>query len=168
MHVPETDQKLVLLKSYARITELEIALKAIQEIDSDKITLSIIGNLGDTNANNPMELAQEKRQLHTFFKELLGKDTNFDTFYNPEIGYLFVVGFLVFTFLNPVGGRTIGALSGGPYGILRGLGVSEAKSTLNVQKLHNGSFLFLARGKRLAIEKLEDTLVTLEKPRPSK
>lgn len=165
MHDPETEQKQVLIKSYAQIAELKNALKAIHEIDSDKIALSIIGNLGNTNENNPKELVQEKRQLHTFFKELLGNDTNFDTFYNPEIGYLFVVGFLALTFLNPVGGRTIGELSGGPFGILRGLGISEAKAILNVQKLHNGSYLFLARGKRLPIEKLEDILVSLENPR---
>jgi len=165
MHDPETEQKQVLIKSYAQITELKNALKAIHEIDSDKITLSIIGNLGNTNENNPKKLVQEKRQLHTFFKKLLGNDTNFDTFYNPEIGYLFVVGFLALTFLNPVGGRTIGELSGGPFGILRGLGISEAKAILNVQNLHNGSYLFLARGKRLAVEKLEDILVSLEKPR---
>ncbi|EPR66340.1 hypothetical protein [Cyclobacterium qasimii] len=164
MHDPDTEHKQVLIKSFAQITELENALKAIHEIDSDKMALSIIGNLGDTNANNPKQLAEEKKQLHTFFKEFLGNETNFDTFYNPEIGYLFIVGFLVLTFLNPVGGRTIGALSGGPYGILRGLGISETEAILNVQKLHDGNYLFLARGKRLPIEKLQGILKSLENP----
>jgi len=161
MQDPETEHKQVLIKSYNQKTELENALVAIHEIDSGKISFSIIGNLGDANVNNPKQLAEDKKHLHDFFTNFLGKDTNFDAFYNTEIGHLFVVGFLVLTFLNPVGGRTVGALSGGPFGILRGLGISEEEANLSIKKLSIGNYLLLARGERQEITKLEGILTNL-------
>ena len=158
MHASTTEQKRVFIKSYGQIFELENALKVIQGMDFNKISISVIGNLGDVYANNPEGLAIEESRLQNFFKELLNTDIDFDSFYNPEMGQLFVVGFLVATFLNPVGKRAIGSLSGGPYGILRGLGVSEVTATSSVKKLNDHKYLLVARAGSFEIEKLEDSL----------
>ena len=158
MHVPKTEVKQVILKSYSQIAALEKAVKAIQENETAKKMVSIIGNYGDDHTNDLKGLAAKKKYLRSFFKERVGIDTEFDFFYNPAIGYLFVAGFLVATFLNPVGERTLGALSGGPYGVLRGLGVSEGKATLSVKKLYAGSYLLVVRGDRYDMENLEDIL----------
>ncbi len=155
MLVPKTEQKQVLLKSYDQLSGLETALKTVREVIADKIMVSIIGNLGDACAKDPKRLAHKKKQLQSYFKELLDKDTDFDAFYNPEIGCLFVTGFLVSMFLNPIGEKILGGLSDGPNGILRGLGISEAKATLSVKKLNEGSYLLLVRGDSFEVEKLE-------------
>ncbi|CAZ97987.1 hypothetical protein Q4603_03190 [Zobellia galactanivorans] len=167
MHVPKTEQKQVFLKPYDQISDLEKALKVVGQMDFDKIVISVIGNLQDDYTDNSKELTFKETQLRHFFKELLGEDTAFNTFYNPELGRLFVAGFLVSTFLDPVGNRAIGVLSGGPYGILRGLGVSEEQALACVEKLSEGATLFVARGHRFDLEKLElklDTSVDMDKP----
>ncbi|MFS4416441.1 hypothetical protein [Maribacter sp. 2307ULW6-5] len=158
MQVPKTEQKQALLKSYNQLSELEAALKTVNQGGTNKIMITIIGNLEDVHANDRKDLAHKKRQLQSYFKELLGTDTDFDTFCNSEIGCLFVAGFLVSMFLNPVGKKTLGELSGGIYGVFRGLGVSEAKANLNAKRLKDGKYLLLVRGKRFDIEKLKDRL----------
>ncbi len=158
MNIPKPEHKQVFLNAYIQISELENALKLIREMGFDKMTLSVIGNLGDNYIDDPKGLEFIENKLRLFFKELLGQNTDFDTFYNPEMGRLFVAGFLVSTFLNPVGKRAIGVLSGGPYGILRGLGVSEEEAGASVKKLNEGTYFIVARGDRLDIEKLKNKL----------
>ncbi|MGS0527097.1 hypothetical protein ACU8V7_20055 [Zobellia nedashkovskayae] len=97
-------------------------------------------------------------QLRRFFSELLAPNTAFDTFYNPELGRLFVAGFLVETFQNSVGKRGIGELYGGPYGILRGLGITETDTIASINKLKGKTYLLVARGNRLDIQKLKNQL----------
>lgn len=154
----KSEQKQVLLKSYGQLSELETALKTVHLDDSNKSMISIIGNLGDSYTNDPKGLALEKTRLQDFFENLLGRDTAFDTFHNPEIGCLFVTGFLVSMFLNPVGKKILGALPGGPYAALRGLGISEEKANLSVKNLTVDSYLLLVRGDRFEIENLEGVL----------
>jgi len=158
MYASKTEQKQVLLKSYGKLSGLETALKLVREDSADKIAISIIGNLGDDHSNDPKRLAYKKKQLHGHFKDLLGMDIDFDAIYNPEIGCLFVTGFLVSMFINPVGKKRLGGLSGGPYGILRGLGISEAKANWGVKNLNEGSYLLLIRGDSFDVGKLEEIL----------
>ncbi|ADV50218.1 hypothetical protein I2486_14540 [Cellulophaga sp. E16_2] len=158
MNIPKPEQKQVFLKPYGQILELENALKLIHQMDFNKIAISVIGILEGNYKNNPKDLEFIEIKLTLFFKKILGQNTEFSTFYNPELGRLFVAGFLVPTFLNPVGRKAIGVLSGGPYGILRGLGVSEEQAGASVKKLIDGTFFLVARGDRLDIEKLENTL----------
>lgn len=162
MRFPKTKQKQVLVKSYTQLSALEIALKTVQEDGSNKFTISIIGNLGEVYANDPKGLAYKKKKLQSEFEVLLGTDTAFDTFYNPEMGCLFVTGFLVSLFLNPIGKKILGALTGGPYGVLRGLGVSEFSASLSIKNLNEGGYLLLVRGDSFDIEELE-YILTIQK-----
>lgn len=158
MNVPKTEHKITFLKRYNKISELEQALIAVRQMNFNRIAISVIGNLGDDNMNASKEPELNENELQLFFRKLLGENTDFDTFYNPELGHLFVAGSLVATFLNPIGKSTIGVLSGGPYGILRGLGVSESEAVVSIKKLGNGTYLFVVRGDQLDIEKLENKL----------
>lgn len=158
MNIPKPEHKQVILKPYPQLSALENALKLIREMSFDKMSLSVIGNLGDSYINDPKGLTIIEDKLRLFFKELLGQNADFETFLNPELGRLFVSGFLVSTFINPVGKRAIGVLSGGPFGILRGLGVREEEAGASIKKLSDGTYLLVARGDRLDIEKLENKL----------
>jgi len=158
MNVPKTEHKKTFLKLYNQISELENALIEVRKMNFNRIAISVIGNLGDNNMNTSKESELIEKELQLFFKKLLGQNTDFDTFYNPELGHLFVAGSLVATFLNPIGKSTIGVLSGGPYGILRGLGVSESEAVLSVKRLGDGTYLLVVRGDRFDIEKVENKL----------
>ncbi|MBU2945299.1 hypothetical protein [Zobellia uliginosa] len=158
MNVPKTEQKQVFLKSYSQIVALAEALKIVRQLDLNQMSVSVIGNLGEDYINDDSGLTTVTDELQLFFKGILGGSTDFDTFYNPELGRLFVVGFLVSTFKNTVGKRAIGVLSGGPYGILRGLGVKEAEAVSSVKKLNDGTYLLVARGDRRTIDKLQKEL----------
>ena len=158
MNASKTEQKQVFIKPYTQIPELEKAIKTIREMDFDKMVISVIGNLGEDNIAEREKWMFQEKKLKAFFKELLGMHTEFDTFYNPELGRLFVAGFLVSTFSNLIGKKAIGGLFGGPFGILRGLGISESEASLDIEKLKNGDSFLVARGDRLNIEILKNKI----------
>lgn len=158
MDMSKTEQKQIFLKPYKQVSDLENALKTVRQTNFDKMAVSVIGNLGEDYINESKELKTIENQLRLFFRELLGLNTAFDTFYNPELGRLFVAGFLVETFLNSVGNRGIGELSGGPYGILRGFGITEKDAIASISKLKDKTYLLVARGNRSDIQKLENQL----------
>lgn len=65
MSFPNTKQKQVLLKSYDQLSGLETALKTVQEDSTRKLTISIIGNLGDVYVNDSKGLVRKKSQLQS-------------------------------------------------------------------------------------------------------
>ncbi|CAM4301288.1 hypothetical protein ZONE111905_13895 [Zobellia nedashkovskayae] len=154
----QSEQKQIFLKPYEQVSDLEKALKTVRQIEFDKMAVSVIGNVGEDHINKSKELTTIEYQLRRFFSELLAPNTAFDTFYNPELGRLFVAGFLVETFQNSVGKRGIGELYGGPYGILRGLGITETDTIASINKLKGKTYLLVARGNRLDIQKLKNQL----------
>lgn len=105
--------------------------------------------LGKTNILNS---SQNKGQINTgiAIKDHLSKLTKVvmecDYFYNPEIGYIFVIGPLTSIFLNDLEGKTLGAISAGPYGILRGLGISPKEATAHIEALKKDGYLLIVRG----------------------
>lgn len=163
MNVPKTEQKQILLKDYCQIGQIEKAIRAIQENNVTEVALSVLGTFEEEHSNNSKGLVNKNKYLRTYFKELLGVDTDFDSFYNPETGRVIVAGFLASMFVHEVGKKKLGSLSGGPYGILRGLGVSEFKAATYVKKLNDGKYLLLVRGDCFDIENVEDTLEKLAK-----
>lgn len=158
MDMSQSEQKQIFLKPYEQVSDLEKALKTVRQIEFDKMAVSVIGNVGEDHINKSKELTTIENQLRRFFSELLAPNTAFDTFYNPELGRLFVAGFLVETFQNSVGKRGIGELYGGPYGILRGLGITETDTIASINKLKGKTYLLVARGNRLDIQKLKNQL----------
>jgi len=159
MNVPHSELKKTFLNSYTNFAELENALLAIREMNDDSIGISVIGNANDTDDSH--KLALHKNDMQQLLKKIIGDETEFDSFYNRELGHLFVSGFLVSTFLNPIGKSNIGILSGGPYGVLRGFGVSEQQAAESVKNLSNGDYLLVIRGNNLTIEKLATKLLGL-------
>ena len=105
--------------------------------------------LGKTNILNS---AQNKGQINTgiAIKDHLSKITKvvmeYDYFYNPEMGYIFIIGPLSSIFLDDLEGKSLGTISAGPYGILRGLGISPKEATSHIEALKKGGYLLIVRG----------------------
>ena len=157
MNVPQSELKKTFLYSYTNFSELENALLAIREMNDDSIGISVIGNANDTDVAH--QSALHKNDIQQLLEKIIGEETEFDSFYNRELGHLFVCGFLVSTFLNPVGKSNIGVLSGGPYGVLRGFGINEQHAAESVKNLSNGYYLLIVRGNKDAVEKLATKLI---------
>ncbi|MGB5499560.1 MAG: hypothetical protein WBM77_11585 [Maribacter sp.] len=117
--------------------------------------------IGKTNILNS---AQNKGQINTgiAIKDHLSKITKAamecDYFYNPEIGYIFITGPLTSIFLNDLEGKTLGAISAGPYGILRGLGISPKETTAHISALKKGGYLLIVRGYHPGLDTLGNLL----------
>jgi hypothetical protein len=159
MNVPRVEKKQVFIKPYNQISDLEKAFKTAYQMNFDKVSISVIGNVGDSVLNDGMVLLVKEKKMQSFFNDLLGRQAKFETFYNPELGHLYVVGFLVPTFLNVIGKKTIGVLPGGPFGVLRGLGISEKEATSIIQLLGTGTSFLIARGDAKDIEMLKSVLI---------
>ena len=66
-----------------------------------------------------------KKELQEFWRSYLGPTSEFGLFCNPDIGTLFIAGSLASQFSHDMYGKTLGEMHCGPYGILRGLGITE-------------------------------------------
>lgn len=84
----------------------------------------------------------------------------YDYFYNPDIGYIFVTGPLTSIFLNDLEGKTLGAISVGPYSILRGLGIPQKKANAHIRALKKGGYLLILRTEDNAIDVFNNHLDT--------
>jgi hypothetical protein len=131
------------------------------EIISNESADYEISILGKTNILNS---AQNKGEINTgiAIKDHLSKITKAvmecDYFYNPEIGYIFITGPLTSIFLNDMDEKTLGAISAGPYGILRGLGIPPKQASAHIKALKKGGYLLIARGYNNDIDTLENIL----------
>ena len=76
---------------------------------------------------------------------------------------MYIAGPLVAMFLQDIDGKKLGTLSGGPYGILRGLGIDAEKVATALKVLENGGYLLTIRGKEADLRHFEDQLIPIEK-----
>lgn len=92
------------------------------------------------------EFTKNMDPLRLYWKDNLNNTAEFGSLYNSEIGNIFIVGTLSTLFLEKVDRKTLGMLSVGPHGILRGVGASEEQATNYLQLLRNGSYLLVFGG----------------------
>ena len=157
--ISTTDKKKkVFLQSFHQITALETALDVLKELDPQLSFASILANLGSISPNDSKGLTRKEESVEVKFQKLLGEAVKSGTFYNHEIGLVGVGGFLESILLSPVGQKVIGSLSGGPYGVLRGMEVSDTKALFNLKELSAGSYLLIIRGDQQLIGKVQHVL----------
>ena len=126
--------------------------------ESADYELSILGKTNILNSD------QNKGQINTgiAIKDHLSKITKVamecDYFFNPEIGYIFIIGPLSSIFLDDLEGKSLGTISAGPYGILRGLGISQMEASAHLKGLKKGGYLLIARGYNNDIDTLENVM----------
>ena len=88
---------------------METAMKIIQGNNFRNMEISILGKL-DPALSLRKEKIDKISRMETHWKDLLGDSPNPDFFNNPEIGTVFIVGFLVPTFLHDVEGKALGVM----------------------------------------------------------
>jgi hypothetical protein len=152
-------QKIFVISTYKRISQIEVVLINIAQKNNRPIQLSILGPFTSDKISAKKELekiiADKKQQL----SNLLGKEYQFGYFNNPEIGSLFIAGHLTPTFLTKVDERELASLPAGLSGIFRGLGISTEDIHRYVTELKNDSYCLIIRGESSALKTVK-TLLT--------
>lgn len=120
--------------------------------------LSILGKTKNLLSSPNKDSISNGIAIKTNAREIAKVGKKFDFFFNPDIGDIFITGPLSSIFLNDLKGKYLGALSTGPFGILRGLGISKNKATDYLTALKNGGYLLIVRGYDYELDILEDLL----------
>ena len=141
-----TEQKGIYFKAYKHLTTLENDLNILNEEGITASQISIVGKVSQFYIDKNIEISKDRDPIETYWRNTHGKGIPFGDFHNHEIGNIFVAGTLVSIFLHKTGSKTLGTLSVGPYGILRGIGASETQSTHYLKLLRDGNYLLIFRG----------------------
>jgi hypothetical protein len=156
-------QKGFCIKAFSDLGKVDRALDIISSNLGANMELSILGKLNHDEFNNKKILVEKRRVLRTYWRKRFKEETDIGFFSHPDIGDIYILGHLMPMFLYDVNGKKLGSLSGGTYGILRGLGIGP-KETLNFLKiLKEGSCLIILRGYELQLNRLEHALKLLDK-----
>lgn len=147
-------QKQIHFKPYQHLWQLEKRLQNFRSYKDLNIQISILGKVIQYEEDQAIKNPNGTNIIKAFWKTLLGDSVNFGSFYNPEIGNVFIVGALATIFLHEVNGRPQAMLSSGPYGIFRGLGVEEIDASVYLKMLNKGSYLLIIRASKNEIELL--------------
>ncbi len=151
-----------IVRAFDALWVLERALEIAQKTPNDNLQISVLGKVGNECLNGERRVLGAKKALKKYCQGILGKQSDFGWFCNPEIGTLFVAGSMTAIFTHLIDGKTLGAMSSGPYGILRGLGIGEEAVLDHIKKLNKGDFLLVVRGFRSDIDRLAGQFDQLE------
>lgn len=154
--------KQIHFKAYEHLSLLENTLKIIKEQEPTGLQISILGKMVQFYHDKDISISTEGETIKRYWDKNLNNTNEFGSIYNQEIGNLFIVGALTSTFLNKVDGKTLGMLSVGPYGILRGIGASETQANTYLKLLKSGSYLLILRGVEDELENLKKILAEKE------
>lgn len=147
-------QKQIHFKPYQHLWQLEKRLLSFTSNKELHIEISILGKVIQYEKDQALNNPNGTNIIKPYWKTLLGDSISFGSFYNPEIGNVFIVGALAPTFLYKVNGKPLAMLSSGPYGIFRGLGLGEIDSSMYLKMLINGSYLLIIRASKNEIERI--------------
>lgn len=126
--------------------------------ESADYELSILGKTKNLLSIPNKDSISNGIAIKTHAQEIVKVGKKFNFFFNPEIGDIFITGPLSSIFLNDLEGKYLGALSTGPFGILRGLGISRNKAIDHLTALKNGGYLIIIRGHDHDLDILERLL----------
>ena len=149
-------KKQVVPKVYSQLVQVEMVIEHITNADIRDTQITFLVKLGQTYNANTQDAEQTSRLVDTYWINLLGGNTAFGFFINPEIGTVFVAGPLSELFLLDIDSKKLGELTEGPYGILRGLGIEEAVAAKYIKQLNEGLCLLLIRTTTTNFDDLED------------
>lgn len=147
-------QKHFLIHSYQHLWQLEEAIQEINKKGTTQLQLSVLGKLTNDCISNHKEALKAKAELKRYWKGTLGIASDFGLFCNPEIGTLFIAGTLVSQFLSNLNGKALGEMASGPYGILRGLGISKNSAATFIEALNERHYLLIIRGYGFDLKKI--------------
>ena len=152
--------KQIYFKAYEHLFQLEDDLKLIRDQNPIDSKISVLGKAAQFYIDKNIEVSKDTNAIKTYWKKVLGDTTDFGSFINPDLGHVFITGVLAPTFLYELDGKTLGMLSAGPYGILRGIGASEIEVTTHLKKLYNNNYLLIFRGSGNTLKNYKKILET--------
>lgn len=144
--------KRIYFEAYAHLSLLENAINHIKEKDVTNFQISIVGKISKFHLDKDMEVSENTDAIEMYWGKIFNNSLAYGSLYNPQMGEIFIVGTLASSFLYEIDGKTLGMLSAGPYGILRGIGGSERQVTTHLKMLNNGSYLLIFRGSEADLE----------------
>ncbi len=153
--------KQFLIESYPHLWQLENAIEAVLNKGSEELQISVLGKVSEDCASEDSQVLKSRKALKEYWKESLGEASDFGLFCNPEFGTLFIAGALVSQFLHDLDGKPLGEMSSGPYGVLRGLGISKEAANNYIKALKESYYLLLLRG---YIPELKKIALLLRRP----
>lgn len=162
-NIQEKIEKSVFIKSYPEFLLVEKAVKVIHQNKSSHLQISILGKITEHHKVDEKKLSIAKDIIEAKCKSLFEFPIDFGVLTNPKIGNIFIAGFLVRTFLQEVEKETIGSLSTGPYGILRGLGIDKDRTTYYIKALQKSNYILILRGYANEMNQFIDILDNLAK-----
>lgn len=149
--IPKTEPKRVLFKAFAHLSQLEDALKHLNNEDLVKFEISILGKFDSFYLDRNIEISDHNDAIKKYWKKTYATMA-YGSLYNPQFGNLFIVGNLASTFLYKIDGKTLGMLTEGPNGIFRGVGASLKQISTHLKMLNLGSYLLIFRGIEIDLE----------------
>jgi hypothetical protein len=149
------EEKLVYFIAFQDLNQIEEFIELIKNQADNKLKLSVLGKINPLLIENEKNIEEKVSKAKMIWKNILYDSVNFGSFYNPEIGNVFVVGNLVSIFLHEVNGKPLAAMSCGSYSIFRGIGANDKQAISYLKKLNSGYYLLIIRGFDTDIRKLE-------------
>lgn len=148
-------------KVFAQLDHLKKAIAHVTKTSDTDTQLTLLVKQVQMFNGHTQLMDKMNEELMTYWKGVLGPKTGAGFFENIEIGTVFVAGSLSELFLHDVDGKKLGALTKGPYGILRGLGIEESSAADYVEYLNQGRYLLLIRTARSNINGLKDVFESI-------
>ena len=140
------NKKQTFFKAYGNLFQLEKDLRLLQEQNPIESNISVLGKTDKFYRDTNLEGSIDENAIKLYWEKVLGYSTNFGSFINPELGNVFIIGALASSFLYALDGKTLGMLSAGPFGILRGIGATKSEVDAHLKKLYNDNYVLIFRG----------------------
>lgn len=159
METKSLNIKHVFFKPYQNLLQLEKAIQRIKEKDHNlNLQISILGKISQYYSDGENALTATIDAMKLKCEKMLGNTTEFGSFYNSNIGVIFIAGSLTPMFLHKIDGKILGEMSTGPYGILRGLGAYRFQAETYLKALNTRTYLLIIRGFDYELDLVEDAL----------
>ncbi len=152
-------EKRVLLRSYPKIEQIKNVINSIYHTPINDVQISVLGKLEAEKPNS--NFLNAKKKLQQYCEHNLKLSSNFGIILNADVGPFFIAGFLTPMFLQEINGKTIGSMSTGLFGILRGLGINQNNVNTYLKALEKGNYILILRGSSTVLNKLESQLKIL-------
>ena len=150
----------VYFKAYEDLLRLEQDLFLLRKQKHNDENISILGKASQFYVDTHILFSQDTEALKNRWKKILGYSTNLGSFINPELGNVLIIGALASSFLYAIDGKTLGMLSAGPYGILRGIGATETEVVTHLRNLYNDHYILIFRGSEMELKTFKKILET--------
>tara|TARA_R110001583_G_scaffold9203_4_gene43646 strand:- start:19088 stop:19597 length:510 start_codon:yes stop_codon:yes gene_type:complete len=160
-HQNNLNPKVIYVKIFSKLEEIEIALESIKERYLDLSQISILSKNLERFNDGDTDSTLVKPSLVDYWSSVYGVEQDIGFLNVPEIGTCFVLGPLAPVLLNILEeGKILGEFEGGLNGVLLGFGAKKSGIPKYTAALKNDDYLVVVRG---TPKELKNIAVILEK-----